>query len=238
MSSPTPGYFKVITNLFEPARCCGRFDETDAKMTRTGKGTGTLVILLHGFASRPDDLRTLVPVIDKAYGEPDIFAPGLPMHFFSFHEPLALCRNLLEQIDALYEKHRYERIVLVGHSFGSLIARKLVVCAFGNSPEAPLEEGLGIDQERPWGDSINRVILLAGMNRGWSISRHLSVANMVVWHFGIVLGYLLAILRIPWRLPLIFKVRRGTNFITQLRLQWLALRKRERAGSAPGTESL
>lgn len=252
MAAPTTGIGKIIVNLLNAARSLGRFDESDARVTRIA-GAKVLVVLLHGYASRPHELRSLVPVIDEALKDkhdknslPDIFAPGLPLHFFSFADPLEICRELLEQIDALYEKYQYRSIIFVGHSCGSLIARKLIVCAFGSSPEAPIEARLRIDGPRPWAPAIDRAVLVAGMNRGWSISRHLSIPMIIFWQIGIIIGHVLATLRMAMarrHLPLIFAVRRGSNFITQLRLQWLSLRRRmevaaqtaEKSGQAPHT---
>lgn len=194
-------------------------------------GSRDLVVLLHAYRVGPDSLDRVRETVAEAYPDADLFAPKLPTGVWSFRDPNAIVQDLLERIDELWEQQSrrrdgggYERIVLVGHSLGGLLARKLYVCACGRTPRAPFEAVLEAEEPREWAARIDRIILLAGMNRGWAVSHHLSLKNAVLWTIGTALGTALSWVR--RQRPLIFQVRRGAPFITQLRIQWLAMRHR------------
>lgn len=76
---------------------------------------------------------------------------------------------------------------------------------------------------RPWAQIVTRIVLLAGMNRGWRISHHFSFKHAIQWRAGTAIGYAIHLVTRRWLL--IFKIRRGAEFITQLRIQWLQLRR-------------
>ena len=62
---------------------------------------------------------------------------------------------------------------------------------------------------------------MAGMNRGWSISYHMGFWLAFAYRAGVLLGTVLSwFTGVP---PLIFTIRRGSTFITQLRIQWLSM---------------
>lgn len=140
----------------------------------------------------------------------------------------------------------YQHIVLIGHSFGSLFARKLYVIAKGETDEAPFEaeihealRSVGADSatsDRPWSEKVDRIILLAGMNRGWSISHHLSLSRAAIMQVGVGLGYIIE--TVTGRLPVIMSIRRGAPFITQLRLQWLAMERKQKTVIEPGKRAV
>src|SRR5262249_31338888 len=89
-------------------------------------------------------------------------------------------------------------------------------------------EAKGLEHERPWVDKVKRIVLLAGMNRGWSISHHMSPSRAIEMRAGVAIGYILD--RIFGHPPLILSIRRGSPFITQLRLQWLAMEQAKANG--------
>jgi pimeloyl-ACP methyl ester carboxylesterase len=77
------------------------------------------------------------------------------------------------------------------------------------------------DYSRAWAGSVKRIVLLAGMNRGWSISHHMSLLKAATWQIGIGLGHLISRFGDE---PIIFSIRRGSPFVIQLRLQWISMR--------------
>jgi pimeloyl-ACP methyl ester carboxylesterase len=140
-------------------------------------------------------------------------------------------------VDRLDAAKKYDRITLIGHSLGAMLARKLYVCACGESGDAPLASETSSEvecelareaaQPRPWAARVDRIILMAALNRGWSISHHLSIVNAVQWTIGKwIAGWFLAI---TGKEPLIMAIHRGAPFLTQIRLQWLALARRASA---------
>ena len=190
-----------------------------------------LVVLLHAFTHNADSMKPVKAVAAESYGTSvaDFFMPDLPLSIWSCADPVTVCNQLLEQIDALWaeriEKYHnpYESIVFVGHSFGALLCRKLYVYACGETFKAPFEPGITQKTTRPWAAKVERIILLAGMNRGWSISHHMSLSKAFSYSLGVGFSSL-------WfKTPIILQIRRGSPFITNLRIQWLTMRHNVKA---------
>ncbi|GGO80403.1 hypothetical protein GCM10011348_16980 [Marinobacterium nitratireducens] len=185
-----------------------------------------LVVLLHAYTQSRQHLRTLRDRVAAAKPNADILVPDLPLGLFSFADCNDVVADLLRRIDHCWaEQGPYSSVVLIGHSMGALLARKLYVCACGENPEAPFDPRLGAGEPRAWAGHVKRVILLAGMNRGWAINHHLSLLNAVLWTLGILIGRALSLFR-PGRQPIILSIQRGAVFIAELRLQWLLMRQR------------
>ena len=93
------------------------------------------------------------------------------------------------------------------------------------SSDAPFEDSAegSLSSEKPWFRSIKRIILLAGMNRGWRVDHHLSIPRAIGMKIGCVYGDFL--LNLTGKRPIVFHSRRGAAFLTDLRLQWLALQR-------------
>jgi hypothetical protein len=194
-----------------------------------------LVVLLHAYTQSPQHLHALRTRVAESKPDADILIPDLPLGLFSFVDCSEVVADLLRRIDRCWEENGpYESLALVGHSMGALLARKLYVCACGENPKAPFDERLHSDslEPRPWASSVQRLILLAGMNRGWAINHHLSLLNAVFWTLGVLTGRLLSLFR-PGK-PVILSIQRGAIFITELRLQWLLMRRRANEKGAGG----
>jgi pimeloyl-ACP methyl ester carboxylesterase len=187
-----------------------------------------LVVLLHAYTSNPEELGYLRNTVIVNMPNADIMVPKLPVSAFSFADPVDIVERLLKQIDEYWCVRKYTGIILVGHSIGALLARKIYVCACGENSEAPFESGITNKSPREWAGRVERIILLAGMNRGWSITHHLSLLWTTVWRLGTIIGNLL--MPLFGRRPLIFTVRRGAPFITNLRIQWLSMRNKVSEG--------
>ncbi|MBX3605578.1 MAG: hypothetical protein KF788_09905 [Piscinibacter sp.] len=199
-----------------------------------------LLLLLHSFAG---DAARMAPIAQALLDDPqgadtDVLAPELPFGVFSTATPDDVLAGLLADIDAAWAQREargqpYEGILLVGHSLGSLYARKLYVAASGETAEAPFEPGLkrrleaigaaSLAQPRPWAAAVQRVVLLAGLNRGWTVSHHMSLTRGVWMSAGVWLGRLLE--ATTGRQFIVMTAHRGAPFVTQLRLQWLAMRQ-------------
>jgi pimeloyl-ACP methyl ester carboxylesterase len=197
------------------------------------RGTSSkLVVLLHGYTMKPKHLSAVQNTIREmgTLKEADIFTPRLPASTFSFRNPVTMVCQLLSQIDLYWDKridkHKspYESIIIVGHCLGALLGRKLYIYACGETPGAPFEDDVPAEYKsrRDWAEKVDRIVLLAGMNRGWSISHHMSILKAIVFTAGTVLGSVIS--HTTKRKPLIFHIRRGAPFLTNLRIQWLAMR--------------
>lgn len=205
---------------------------TDAPSSRH-EGTATLVVLLHAYTSSPGKLASVASAIARSWPRAQIYAPELPASLLSMADPDQVVADILINVDRLVleadsRNESFDRIVLVGHSLGALLVRKLYVVACGEVEEAPLEavyrSSAGLVRARPWAAKVERLVLLAGMNRGWHVSHHLSLTHAPVWALGSAFCFLIHFVTGRW--PLIFTIRRGAEFITQLRIQWLLMRQR------------
>lgn len=199
-----------------------------------------LVVVLHAYMLNPDSLRHIQALIFDCHDKDsvDIWVPALPLAATSCANPVAICNDLLNQIDVLWNARitqhaeAYDSIILVGHSFGALLARKVYVYACGENAKAPFESGIEQKSPRIWASKVERIVLLAGMNRGWSISHHMAPRNALFFSAGLAWGKL-------WRLasrktPAIFHIRRGAPFLTNLRIQWLVMRQEAANGKDIG----
>lgn len=189
-----------------------------------------LVVMLHAYTGKAADLKPLETLVREQWPAALIHRPELPLGLMSHANPHAIVLRLLGEIDKLVEDAQQEgrpigRIVFIGHSIGGLLARKLYVVASGETPEAPFEseyrQGLAkgeLLKPMPWAPRIARIILLAGINRGWRISHHLSIGSALQFGLGSIVGHALELVH---RRLLIFTCRRSAEFITNLRIQWL-----------------
>lgn len=200
-----------------------------------------LVVLLHAYMSGPQHLRPVRNIVAEQFPDADLFTPSYPAYWHSMSQPEEIVASLLRRVDQLWMKNsgKYESIILVGHSLGALLARKLYVCACGEpdnriSFEPELQRSdLNTHDPRDWAQKVDRLILLAGMNRGWRITHHLSLLNAVIWSLGVLFGNLVSLF--TQRRALIMTIHKGAPFITQLRVQWIHMRNRaadRRVGNA------
>lgn len=197
---------------------------------RRGEST-KLVVILHAYCSSPARMSAVRGVAADCFPDADLLVPALPTGPLSTHSPQAIVRDLLRMMDTVCTARAggYQEIVLVGHSIGALFARKLYVCACGSAAEAPFEAELSApelatDRPRPWAAKVERLVLLAGMNRGWQINHHLSPLAALQQTVGVWIAGLFRLL--SGRVPLIMAIRRGAPFLTQLRIQWILMRNR------------
>jgi pimeloyl-ACP methyl ester carboxylesterase len=186
------------------------------------KGEGRkLIVLLHGYSTGTQSLCYVSQIVHQELSDADLLIPEFPAGIFSTTDCLIVVRDVVRLIDWLEGQKQYNHIVLVGFSMGALLARKVYVCACGDTEKVPFEKPLAeFKQGKAWARKVERIVLLAGLNRGWQISHHLSLPTVFIQSLGVVLGNLMTLVG---RTPIIFNIRRGAPFITQLRIQWLAM---------------
>lgn len=201
-----------------------------------------LVVFIHGFNAKSKELTGLIDALHEARPDAAILAPDLPYSasqrgLWCKEEAVAIVDRLVQAITLLDKRKResggsgYGKIVLVGHSFGAVLARKIAIVAHGETPEAAFEAGLdGHKAVLPWAGRIERLVLLAGMTRGWAASSAMDWWTSFQWGLGSTIVEAL----MSWTtLPTIFSIRKGAPFLIQTRLQWLALMRHLNA--QPGT---
>jgi pimeloyl-ACP methyl ester carboxylesterase len=183
-----------------------------------------LLVILHGWN---DDTRSMADLLGAAraiHPNFDCYVPSLPIRcFLSRTRAVDLSERLFADIDRKITERRYGKIILVGHSFGAALARAVWAQAQG----ARLRGNLALTEPKPWAASIKRLILIAGVNRGWD--PHLPVGPDIrirQW-FGNVIE------NICGRSFLVLDIRRGAPFLTTLRLQILRIQRRIARRDAP-----
>ncbi|BCG71927.1 hypothetical protein MesoLj113a_30850 [Mesorhizobium sp. 113-1-2] len=192
-----------------------------------------LVVILHGWGSTAQAMGDVAEATREAWKgthRVDTFVPLL-----AYHRSLRSARavdvvvKILEDIDELVKiKPPYEHIILIGHSLGATIARRVFLVASGNPPGFATEKIFQHQQKREWADKVRRIVLLAAFNRGWQISPRLSWWYSIGFNICGLIGHLL-----PRWAPTIFDIRLGAPFMAQTRLHWLAYRRQQLASGPP-----
>src|SRR5688572_9487335 len=139
---------------------------TSADVERAGgpapEGDRRLVVAFHGVGGRR--MEDVPAVIRESNPGSDLLMPSYSSSAFSNEQPLEIVRMYLESIDRAVAQNAYDRITIVGYSLGGLLARKVAVCANTGCPS----DYRGRERTRAWATRIDRLVLLAGMNRGWA----------------------------------------------------------------------
>jgi pimeloyl-ACP methyl ester carboxylesterase len=205
----------------------------------------TLVLVIHAFNNRPADMAWIGRAVKELRPESHVVIPPLPLKWTSRINPLDVARSLLVVVESQIshrEKQGWEEfddIVLIGHSMGALLARKVYLLAGPESAEARFEDYCddALAEERTWFRKVSRIILFAGMNRGWTLTHHLHFFRFILWWIlSFAADTLMAFGGDRWRLT-IMNIRKGAPFLTELRLQWLALLRKNRNLQKHGASS-
>jgi pimeloyl-ACP methyl ester carboxylesterase len=179
-----------------------------------------LVVVIHGLFPSALKLRALQTEVEKALPEADLLIPKFPL--LSNDSPIQFAEDVVRAIDEAMETRAkknggYDKIIILGHSIGALIVRKAYLFAMGQTQDRTPKLDV---EKRGWVDRVERLILLGGVNRGWSFRK--KPADMHWWKYfwfcvAISATKFLGILRC------IHAMQRGTPFIANLRIQWLNL---------------
>jgi pimeloyl-ACP methyl ester carboxylesterase len=204
-----------------------------AEIDRGGRSS-ELVVIFHGFGTSPKKMEGLRQAVRCTRPNADIYVRRMPyagLRSYWCTVPLEeICGAVVREIDDLWNERKgqskvgYRRILLVGHSMGSVVARRIAILAYGENRDASFESCLkDFVGPRAWANAVNRLVLVAGMNGGWSITSTLDWFDTVRWGFGQLVGEIVFCGRLT-----ILGIRKGAPFLSQTRLQWLALMRRRR----------
>lgn len=200
--------------------------EEEIPITQPRAAKRILAVVLHGWHAAADNMTDVEAAIRKELGDAVcVFAPPLPYRkIFSFVRAAEITASIIKEIDDRAD--RFDEIILVGHSLGSVIARRIFLVAQGDVEGFENEKPLDTIARRRWAEKVTRVVMIATFNRGWQISQRLSWLYGIYFNIIGLVGHLLALGSIE---PTIFDIRLGAPFIVQTRLHWLAYRRARRA---------
>ena len=132
-------------------------------------------------------------------------------------------RRDLAWLDGNVKVGDYHSICIIGHSAGGVLAQAAYLLS------RKCECGLGTARAQQI-----RLILIAPMRRGWTISHHLPLPHKIAWTVG---QWLIPLVKLRERFrsaragrkaqqPWVMQLRRGAPFLVWLRLAWLRLTER------------
>jgi pimeloyl-ACP methyl ester carboxylesterase len=140
-----------------------------------------LVVLIHGYTGSSKKMGSIRDIIAKRLPNADILAPDYPAGLLSNADPIDITEVLLYIVNQAVESREfrsgsYQEIIMIGHSLGALILRKMYSFAVGQTDDnvIPLPT-----LPRTWVGKVSRLILLAGTNRGWDLSQR---PKHTPWH--------------------------------------------------------
>jgi pimeloyl-ACP methyl ester carboxylesterase len=205
---------------------------SNCKVQQQGPNAHRLVVLLHGIANiehRMDDVRDSILA---AMPDADLLAPVFSNRIYASDDPRTIAASIAECITRVFDP-KYSDVVLVGYSAGGLFLRKAYLISRGYSSDDP-NRMQRVKEE--WGSRVSRIVLLAGMNRGWSIDP--APANMSWFtRFKIRAANALTPASVG---GLIKSLRRGAPFVVDLQIDWMRMAEeaREAKQSLPITIQL
>lgn len=128
-----------------------------------------------------------------------------PFSAMSNVDPVAVSNAMSKKIEVYAKRAEYKDVVIIGQSLGALLVKR----AFLNAER----EG------RHWADLVSRVVLVAGMNRGWDISGQKPSDMGWGTRFVIRLGSWFA--RVSGTGRLVLSAETGSPFVANLRIDWI-----------------
>lgn len=212
-----------------------RGDDFGTKAVEKNGTSERLVVLLHAWNGHAADLADVKATVLRQLPNSDVLALEYAADIFSNNDPFELASKLdrrLEQVanDARSKGAPYRSIILVGHSAGALILRRAYLYGMGYrsdhfAPELRQLEPRGSTPPSTWVTAVDRMVLLASMNRGWD----LAMIDNRTWFAQIMMMTGVSVSGLTGTGKLVLALERGAPFVGNLRLDWLRLVRRQGA---------
>ncbi|MEO1457992.1 MAG: alpha/beta fold hydrolase [Pseudomonadota bacterium] len=184
-----------------------------------GASRDRLFVILHGWTYDAGRMQSIADLVRERDTSGDIFVPTMPINcVYCREDGASLARQLLEEIECLDSARReagapYREIILIGHSSGAVLCRAIWALAVGGQPGGTVDH----DGASVVADRIVRMVLIAAVARGWTDTMPVSVSVRLLLWFGMVNEVLFG------ERFFVFDLRRGSPFLTTMRLQTLAV---------------
>lgn len=197
-------------------------------MVAEGRHFGTVVVVVRGWS---DPVETFlwkrgggrlpshfIQHIQQSLPGANVLVPELDMGTLSVADPRDLVKQMVAVIDARFERDPFQELIIVAFSAGTLLARSLYGVAHGAG--------------KAWASRVTRIVMVAGITRGWSISSA-TPANL-----RFAAPVLLSLVELWSRLvhnrqAFVLHLKRGAPFVIESRLKLLQMetdRRRQSAG--------
>ena len=195
--------------------------------------SSSLVVLMHGLYTHIRMFTGVIGEINSHLPDADILQPVRKDRFYN-GDPFELASELEAMIRETYEDSQmranpYQRIILIGYSMGAVLIKKAYAYGRGSEEDRPGTEGH--TEPNAWTNRVERIILLAGINRGWSSAER--PKNMGAIQFFIYHHVLAPFARFLPVTSLLRAIERGSPFIANLRVQWVRLIQKDPSRVAP-----
>jgi pimeloyl-ACP methyl ester carboxylesterase len=167
----------------------------------------------------------------------EVWAPDVDLTMFSMRHPEAVAVELFQLIeDQVSRMPKLESIVLMGYSAGSVLARRVFCMAHGAGMNACLDPACAA----PWAPLVHRLVVLAGITRGWQLTTaspdHVRFLSPLLFGLARLVGWLKSLKVVSrGRLPFIWELKRGSPFIISTRLQYVEVMRQLRAQRDSGS---
>ena len=212
----------ALKALLKPRRV-----QVDFRKSKDADAT-TLVAVVHGVSGRAS-VEGLLALIQETFPRADCLMLDYDSRAYGNSDPYTVANVLEERLHEAFTQSHYQHVILVGHSAGGAILRKAFVWACGEEED---RHDRGARGARPWAKSVLRIVMLAGINRGWSVEE--KQKNMG-WSKYAALRSSLTVARWFGIAKFTRSIYRGSPFISDTRVQWLRLSRSDAVvqGSEP-----
>lgn len=186
----------------------------------TKRKSNTLVVIVHGLRSSPAWFSAFSQDCIKA--ENDVYIPKMPYGKVVSSTPTSkIVSDLNANITQYVSNKNYDKIILIGHSFGAQIIRSLYCAAWVAKPGSSDE--YVIRKESPWVEKVERIVYIAGMHRGWDTESFVKRSEQAaVIFFNLVTVFYRWLPRLR---PTFLESRRGSPSLIALRMKAQRLNK-------------
>ena len=194
----------------------------------------TLIVLLHGYAMGLTKYHSLKEKILSVFPNSIMVVPKMPLSVFSCANPNTIVNSIITEIDTEWGKleasdKKSLQIIIIGHSTGALLARKLYIVACGENKDALFEKEFTDKATKEWAKNVERLILFAGINKGWELNPHLPLGQNILMRCLTTIGNLMVLTGLK---PVAFKTKKGNPFVTMVRIQALSMLNHSKAKGA------
>ncbi|MCP5416493.1 MAG: alpha/beta fold hydrolase [Chromatiaceae bacterium] len=183
-------------------------------------GGDRLVVLVHGLSGRAA-LQPTVELAAETLPDADLLTIAYDAHPLSNADVYAIANLLETEINNADRNANYRSIVLLGHSMGAMLVRKALL--WGSGIEDDRESHKGV---HPWVRKVERIVSLAGINRGWSITPR--PEKMPWWRYASIwIGETVG--RLTGTGQMLLAMQRGAPFVADSRVQWIRYARQQTA---------